>query len=95
MSTPTTVTITHRPEAQCFEATVEGLRCVADYKLSGQVIRMIHTVVPPSLEGRGIAGQLVHEALTWAQSQGFKVDPVCSYVRIYIKRHPQWQSLLV
>ena len=93
MSTPTTVTVIHRMEAQCFEAMVDGLRCFADYQRSGDIIRMTHTVVPPALEGRGIAAQLVHEALSWAQSQNLKVDPVCSYVRVYMKRHPQWQSL--
>ncbi|RZI78738.1 MAG: N-acetyltransferase [Rubrivivax sp.] len=74
-------------------AIVDGQCCVADYRRSGQTLSMTHTVVPPALEGRGIAAALVHEALTWAQAEGLKVDPVCSYVRAYMKRHPEWQSL--
>ncbi|MDE2400619.1 MAG: N-acetyltransferase [Burkholderiales bacterium] len=95
MSTPSSVNVIHRPEAQCFEAIVDGQRCVADYERSGQVVRMTHTVVPSSLEGRGIAAALVHSALSWARSEALKVDPVCSYVRIYMKRHPEWQTLQV
>lgn len=87
------ITVTHRPEAQCFEALVEGQRCVADYRLAGQIVSMTHTVVPSNLEGRGIAAALVNAALVWAQTQGFKVDPVCSYVRVYLKRHPEWQAM--
>ena len=56
-------------------------------------MRMTHTGVPAALEGRGIAAALVKEALTWAQAQGLKVDPICSYVRVYIRRHPEWSSL--
>lgn len=89
----THVNVVHRPEAQCFEAIVEGQRCVAEYHLRGQIVSMTHTVVPPALEGRGIAAAMVNAALVWAQGQGFKVDPVCSYVRSYLQRHPEWQAL--
>lgn len=89
----TDIQVVHRPEAQCFEAIVEGQRCVADYELQGKTVRMTHTVVPPALEGRGIAAALVNAALVWAQAQGYKVDPLCSYVLGYLQRHPEWQSL--
>lgn len=89
----TSVTVIHRPEAKCFEAIVEGQRCVAGYRRSGHVVQMTHTLVPPALEGRGIAAALVKAALAWVQAEGLKVDPVCSYVRGYLKRHPEWQSL--
>ena len=88
------VTITHRPELSTFEAIVEGHRCVADYRLDGPVIRMTHTFVHPALEGRGIAAQLVQAALQLARSEGLKVDPVCSYVAVYMRRHAEWQDLL-
>lgn len=87
------INVIHRPEAQCFEAIVDGQRCVADYQRNGNVVQMTHTVVPPALEGRGIASALVHAALVWAQAEGLKIEPVCSYVRAYLKRHPEWQSL--
>ncbi len=93
-ATPLNLTITHRPEIGRFEAIVDGLRCEADYRLDGRIMRMTHTGVPSALEGRGIAAALVKEALTWARQQGLQVDPICSYVRIYIKRHPEWQALL-
>jgi predicted GNAT family acetyltransferase len=91
---PPTLTIVHHPHIGRFEATVEGLPCEADYCLDGRIMRMTHTGVPRQLEGRGIAAALVHEALGWARAQGYQVDPVCSYVRVYIRRHPEWQDLL-
>lgn len=91
---PSAIHVVHRPEGQCFEAIVEGQRCVADYRRDGQVVHMTHTVVPPALEGRGIAAALVEAALRWAQAEGLQVDPACSYVRGYFQRHPEWRSLL-
>lgn len=91
---PATVNIVHRPEQGRFEAIVQGLRCEADYRMDGPIMRMTHTGVPPELEGQGIAAALVQAALAWARAQGHQVDPQCSYVRIYMQRHPQWQDLL-
>lgn len=87
--------IVHHTDIGRFEAVVDGLRCEADYQLIGQVMHMTHTGVPRQLEGRGIAAALVQAALTWARSQGYKVRPQCSYVQVYMRRHPQWQDLVL
>ena len=68
--------------------------CVANYHLVDGVMRIHHTEVPPTLEGRGIAGRLVEEALAYAEGHGLKVEPWCSYVRSYMQRHPETQRLL-
>lgn len=85
--------IQHHPEQGRFEAIVEGLRCEVDYRLSTGTMHITHTGVPRELEGRGIAAALVQRALGWAREQGLKVDPVCSYVAVYLRRHPEWQDL--
>lgn len=89
------LTIVHRPEIGRFETHVEGLQCEADYRLDGNIMRMTHTGVPHALEGRGIAAALVKTALTWAREQGHQVDPICSYVAVYLRRHPEWADLRV
>lgn len=89
----TTLNVIHNINQSRFEATVDGLLCVADYQLGNGVMAMTHTVVPGALEGRGIAAALVSAALDWARAQGYKVSPVCSYVRAYMKRHPETQDL--
>ena len=91
---PTAIPAVHHNAAQQrFECSVEDRLCVADYRLTGRVMQMTHTGVHPSLEGRGIAAALVAAALEHARSQGFKVDPLCSYVRVYMQRHPDTRSL--
>jgi predicted GNAT family acetyltransferase len=93
MSERPPLTITHLADQRRFETHVDGLRCELDYTLQGQVMAITHTGVPRALEGRGIAAQLVEAGLKWAQGEGLKVRPVCSYVQVYLKRHPGWQHL--
>jgi predicted GNAT family acetyltransferase len=86
-------TIKHDADRSRFETTVEGVQCVADYRLVGKTMVLTHTYVPPQLEGQGIAAQLVRAAMDHARENGYKVDPRCSYVAAYMRRHPETQSL--
>lgn len=89
-----TVAVTHNEARQRFETTVEGQLCVADYQLRNNVMWMTHTGVPSSVGGRGIAAELVRVALAWAEEKGYRVEPSCSYVAVYMQRHPETQKLL-
>lgn len=88
------LTIEHDAPRGRFHVTVQGHLCVCDYRLRDGVMAFTHTEVPPELEGRGIAGQLVRAALAYAEAQGLKVRPLCSYVRAYMQRHAETQHLL-
>lgn len=86
--------VRHNPAASRFEAFVDGALLRADYRMSGRVMHIVHTEVPHALEGRGLAGQVVRAALDYARANGLKVDPVCGYVRAYMRRHRETQDLL-
>jgi len=88
------VEVRHNAEASRFEAEVEGRLCVASYQLVDGVMRIHHTEVPSRLEGRGIASQIVREALAYAKAHGLAVEPRCSFVRNYMRQHPDAQRLL-
>ena len=89
-----TIDVQHNPAANRFEARIDGLLCVVSYHLVDGVMRIYHTEVPPRLEGRGIAARIVRAAFDHAEANGLKVEPWCSYVRGYMKRHPETQKLL-
>jgi uncharacterized protein len=88
------ITIEHLPRKGRFQAIVDGELCVCDYRLDGSVMVMTHTEVAPQLKGRGIAAALVRAALAFAESAGYEVRPLCSYVRGYMRRHPETMALL-
>lgn len=52
-----------------------------------------HTLVPPPIGGRGVAMRLVEAMVADARENGFKIGPVCSYVEVAFRRHPEWEDV--
>jgi len=86
--------IRHDAAAWRFDTQVEGGLAECVYRLAGGVMNIVHTEVPPQAEGRGVAAALVRAALAFAREQGLRVYPSCSYVRSYMRRHPDTLGLL-
>lgn len=86
--------VRHNTAASAFEAEVDGGTAECVYRLGQGVMNIVHTEVPPRAEGRGIAAALVHAALAYARQEGLRVQPSCSYVRVYMRRHPETLDLL-
>ena len=86
--------IRHDAAAQRFEAQVEGGTAECVYRLGNGLMNIVHTEVPPRSEGRGIAAALVQAALAHARAMGWRVRPSCSYVRSWMRRHPETRDLL-
>ncbi|MCX6079636.1 MAG: GNAT family N-acetyltransferase [Chloroflexi bacterium] len=85
----------HHKSAICrFELALDGKIAVLEYLLKGDTMLIIHTEVPPELEGRGIGSQLARAGLDYAREKMFKVVPVCWFVAGYIDRHAEYQDLL-
>lgn len=87
--------VRNNEERSRYELVEQGHIAFAAYEIDGDVITFTHTVVPPSLQGMGIASRLILAALTDARSRGLKVRPQCPFVAAYIARHPEWQDLRV
>ncbi|MDB6094154.1 MAG: hypothetical protein JWM32_1716 [Verrucomicrobia bacterium] len=90
MSSPADdIVVRHNPSASRFEAEVEGHLSVADCVVEGDRAIFTHTFVPPELRGRGIAERLVRTALGWAVAERLTIVPQCSYVAVFLQRHPE------
>ena len=82
--------------AQRYEAFVDGeFAGFADYRRTGEVVVMPHTVVEPAHEGQGVGSALAQHALDDIRGQGLQVDPACSFIRVWIERHPDYADLVV
>lgn len=86
--------VRHDAARRSFVARVDGLACSCDYRLVGDVMVAYHTGVSPALEGRGIASRLVAALFAHAREAGLRVEPRCSYVAVWARRHPEVQDLL-
>ena len=85
--------IAHDAASHRFVTEVEGHAAYVDYEVFDGGIAITHTIVPQEIGGRGIAAALVKAALDHARAQGLKVDPKCSYADVWMRRHPEYESL--
>src|SRR5690349_4965072 len=76
--------VVDNPAESRFEIEADGHLGVLEYHRSAKRLVLIHTEVPPALEGRGIAGQLVRFAVDRAEAEGLTIVPRCPYARAWL-----------
>ena len=94
MTDPKTANVRHNRDKQRFELDTPAGLAVADYRLSGDVITIYHTEVPPPVRGRLYGYRLVRGALDEVRRLELKVVPECWFVREVIDRNPELQDLV-
>ena len=53
-----------------------------------------HTFAPESLRGTGAAMALVERLVADARADGFKIIPLCPYIRAKYEAHPNWRDVM-
>ncbi len=86
--------VTDNPQGPRYELEVDGGLAFIEYRRDGHIVIMTHAEVPPALRGGGVGSALVRGALALVREQGDKVVPLCSFVELYMRRHPEVQDLL-
>jgi uncharacterized protein len=80
---------TDNRQAHRYELATDGGTAEASYTIDGDTITFTHTIVPPHLQGKGIATRLIEAALADAKNRKLKVVPLCGFVAAYLRRHPE------
>lgn len=86
--------VINNEQQQQFEVHAEGEVAILVYRFYKQDIALMHTEVPPKLEGKGIASVLAKHALEWAKAHRKKVMVYCPFVASYLKRHPEYNEVV-
>ena len=85
------VTVRNQQEKQRFEAVMNGeVVGFAEYRPLEGAVMFTHTEVNAHLEGQGIGGTLVRQALDETRAAHKWVIPMCPFVVAYIQRHPEY-----
>lgn len=71
-----------------FELSMEGQLAELVYRTRADRLVLIHTEVPPALEGHGIGGKLVQAAVDRAAREDLTLVPLCPFARSWLERHP-------
>jgi predicted GNAT family acetyltransferase len=89
------IEIQHNKETSRFLSIIDGSEAYLTYMKDGNdVLILNHTYVPFRLRGNNIAAKIVEYALIYARENNFKVVPACSYVRVFMERHKQYNDLI-
>lgn len=86
--------INHTPEIHRVWIEKDDHTAYVEYDVHNHTLDIIHTIVPPPLEGQGIASQLVRFTYDYALQQGFKLAATCPYAQVWLKRHPEYSVVI-
>ena len=78
-----------------FELERDGQVAYLEYSMTEKVLGLIHTEVPDTLRGLGLATSLAETALQYARENNLKVDVICPSVLDYLAKHPEYSDLLL
>jgi uncharacterized protein len=94
------VTITRQDDGRKgrYVARIDGIEGEAEItftRLGPNLVSADHTGAPGRMKGTGAAKALVEHMIADARANGFKVIPVCPYVRAQYSKHPEWSDVIV
>lgn len=77
------------------EYHIDGAIVFANYHKKDGVLFIDYVEAPPQLRGSGAAGKLMRFVMQHAREKSLKITPICSFALSWMKRHPEYQDLLV
>ncbi len=87
--------IIHNNEAtQHFEIREGDEVAFLEYRFYNKSIALMHTLVPVSMESKGVASALAAYAFEYAKAHNMPVMVYCPFVLTYLKRHPELKGQL-
>jgi uncharacterized protein len=87
--------ITDNLASKQYELQVDDLLVRIEYIKAQNRIFLTHTEVPVELEGKGFGSSIVKGVLELIEQKGLTLIPMCPFVALYIKRHPEWKKLIL
>lgn len=80
-----------------FVTTVDGHEAELTYSKLGDSGNVVadHTGVPTAIGGRGIASALVKFLVADAKAGGYRIVPLCPFVKAQFEKHPEWADVLL
>jgi predicted GNAT family acetyltransferase len=81
-----------------YVARIEGIEAAGEIAFTQRGSNLIsadHTEVADELRGKGVAKALLEFMVEDARQSGFRIIPLCPFVRAQALRHPEWADLFV
>lgn len=86
--------IIHNKIDKNFSVTIEEGEARLSYKsINDHLVEAYSTYVPDQARGLGLGGRLARDFFEFVKRKNLKVRPSCSYVEMYMSKHPDMQNL--
>ncbi|NYT68714.1 GNAT family N-acetyltransferase [Pusillimonas noertemannii] len=80
-----------------FVARMEGIDEEGELtisKVSETLVIADHTFAPDAMRGTGAALAMVNALIADARAKGYRIVPLCPYVRAQSQKHPEWADVI-
>jgi len=86
--------VINNEKEQQFEIELDGEKAFLVYRFYKKDIAFMHTTVPQSMEGKGIASTLAIAAFNYAKEHEKPVMVYCPFVSKFITKHTEYKQQL-
>lgn len=80
--------------ARQYELDVDGETVFARYSKQDGLLTILWVESPPALRGTGAAGRLMKLVAQEAREKGWNIAPVCGYAAAWLRRSPEFRTLV-
>jgi predicted GNAT family acetyltransferase len=80
-----------------YVARIDGVEGAGELAFTVQApgrISADHTETPTTMRGRGVGEALIEGMVADARASGFRIIPICPYVRAQSQKHPEWGDVI-
>ena len=88
------IIVRHVPEQHRFEVNLGDGFAFIEYTLHKKDMVIMHTYVPDTHRGQGIAGNMIKQVLDYIRDKKIPLIVYCPAVNKYIDGHPEYADLL-
>lgn len=88
------IEVRDNPQRSRYEISVDGeVIGFVEYTRKDDVVTLTHTEVGEERRERGVASQLVREALDDVRARKLGLDAQCEFVKRFVERNPEYADL--
>ena len=81
-------------EMNRFETEIDGHQAIIEYSVLPNIVSLNHIEVDKALAGKGVATEMTEKVLLQIELRGLMVIAVCPFIKKYIQKHPEWNSII-
>lgn len=83
------------PKGGRYVTGADGQQAIMTFsRASEKLIIVDHTEVPDIYRGQGIGAKLAAHAIDQARKGGWKIIPLCPFMKAQVERHPEWADVI-